>query len=140
PQWSSDGRSIAFSTDRFWPGWDLCFFNLDSQKENCPLGGVETYCRPRFSNDGKRLAYSYGAFESVDIYLRNLETNKDSRITELPGREYDAAWSPDDRFIAFTNNGDSKKHFKLFVVNLEDKKAQLLVETNASIRFLSWAK
>jgi len=140
PQWSSDGRSIAFSTDRFWPGWDLCIYNLDTKKESCPLGGVETYCRPRFSNDGKRLAYSYGAFESVDIYLRVLKTNEDVRITELLGREYDATWSPDDRFVAFTNNGDSKKQFKLFVVDTADRKVHALVETNASIRFLSWAK
>lgn len=140
PQWSSNGGLIAFSTDRFWPGWDICILDIKSGKEECPLKGIQTYCRPRYSHNGKTLAYSHGAFEDVDIFTRDLESNKDRQVTSLAGRDYDATWSPDDEYIAFTNNGEKKEKFELFVVALADKKIKQLIKSNASIRYLSWVR
>lgn len=139
PQWAPDGKHIAFSTDRFWPGWDVCILDIGSGKEDCALHGITTFCRPRYDHSGRRLAYSSGAFEDVDIFIRDMESGEDSKVTDLSGRDYDAAWSPDDAYIAFTNNGSDSRQFALFVVRIRDWQTRQILDTPASVRFLSWS-
>jgi Tol biopolymer transport system component len=139
PQWSNDSTVLAFSTSRFWPGWDICLYNINLKEESCPLRGLRTYCRPRFSHYGDKLAYSTGAFDDVDIFIRDLKTARDTRLSALTGRDYDATWSPDDRFIAFTNSS-GHEHFNLFVQALDSAQAHTLIKSEASIRYLSWVK
>lgn len=140
PRWSPDGNAIAFSTDRFPPGWDICVVDLPSGRERCPLHGVQTYCRPRYSHNGSLLAYSSGIFESVDIYLRDLRSGGDRKLTSIAGRDYDATWAPDDGMIAFTNNGSGNEHYELFMTRLSDGSSERILDTPKSVRYLDWGR
>jgi|GEM_PF-4516151 len=58
---------------------------------------------PALSSDGKFVAYSWKgeADDNWDIYVKQIGTNTTSRITQHPGAELRAKWSPDGSHIYF---------------------------------------
>jgi eukaryotic-like serine/threonine-protein kinase len=64
------------------------------------------YENPRFSPDGKRLAFELatGALRA-DIWVKDLERDTVSRLTNLPGRNNFPVWTPDGKSIVF-RSGD----------------------------------
>jgi dipeptidyl aminopeptidase/acylaminoacyl peptidase len=58
---------------------------------------------PRWSPDGKRLAYvSTAEGDRPQLYVRWMATGATARITALPDGPEQIAWSPDGRYIAYT--------------------------------------
>ena len=63
------------------------------------------YAEPRFSPDGKYLAYSLDDGQGhTDIYVRDLERDTTQRLTSLPGRNGTPVWTPDGSIIFTSNN------------------------------------
>ena len=58
-------------------------------------GGNQT--RPRFSPDGRRLAYLMGD----QVWILDLATRKKSQLTALSGGTSGHTWSPDGKWVAF---------------------------------------
>ncbi|MBI4539343.1 MAG: PD40 domain-containing protein [Gemmatimonadetes bacterium] len=56
---------------------------------------------PAWSPDGRRLAYASDRAGSLDIWVRDVASGQDLRLTELAGSEVAPAWSPDGSRIAF---------------------------------------
>ncbi len=138
PKLSPDGRYVSYSTNRFWPGWDVCVFSLSGKNEKCVLTGAQTYCRQDYSPDGKQLAYSSGLLDDVDIGILDFNSAKQTSLTKMKGREYDATWSPDGSVLAFTAEDGRSEVYNLYLVSPTDKKTRTLVSSDHSIRFLSW--
>ena len=76
---------------------------LDSAGRTQPLLGTPgLYENPRFSPDGKQLAFSMPSSPvRADIWIRDLESGITSRLTHLPGRNNNAIWTPDGKSIVF---------------------------------------
>jgi serine/threonine-protein kinase len=67
--------------------------------------GPGRYGEPRFSKDGKRLAYSLDDGQGhTDIYVRDLKRGTTQRRTSLPGRNTSPVWTPDDSIIFNSSN------------------------------------
>jgi len=62
---------------------------------------VSQGAHPSFSPDGTRFAYSLGVLRSTGIAIYDLSTQQ-SHLLAIPGKE--AAWSPDDQYIAYNRN------------------------------------
>lgn len=139
PRWSPDAQFIAYSTNRFWPGWDICTLNLFRKKETCLLRGGQTFCRPMYSRSGQQLAYSFGMFEEIDIGILDIETNSTTVETSLPGKEYDVVWSPDEKYLAFTAENGQTNLFNIYLKEIGAKDALLLLKSPYSVRYLSWS-
>lgn len=144
PRWSPDNQSIAYSTNRFWPGWDICVWSIYNKREACPLAGGQTYCRPAYSPNGQLMAYSYGVFDEIDIAILNLDTNEQLQISALPGREYDTVFSPDGSHLIFTAEAGKKELFNLYATGSratgnQAKAPSILLKAPYSIRYLSWS-
>ena len=77
---------------------------------------------PAWSPDGRYLAYSSDKAGTEDIYIRDMVTNTERRLTSLDGAEVSATWSPDGRKIAFQNQA-----FETLTVDVNTGELQLVV-------------
>lgn len=139
PRVSPIDGSIAYSTSRFWPGWDVCIWNRQIQKESCPLNGKLSYCRAAWSPSGKFMAYSVGTLSMIDIGYIKLEDGTPTTLTEMSGKEYDPTWSPDESLIAFVSEAEKEGIFNLYITDLQ-KKVTPILRSNYSIRYPNWSK
>jgi Tol biopolymer transport system component len=138
PEFSKDGKQIAYTTSRFWPGWDICVYDMQKQSDSCPLTGTSTYCRPSFSHNGKFIAYSSGLISSINAYTYNIETKNSDKIVSEDGNEYDLKWDISDQFIIFASDKTKKDLYNLYAVRLSDGVVSLLLSAPYSLRYLSW--
>ncbi len=76
--------------------------NLDSSEHRPLLSGKASYHMPRFSADGKKLAYISSVEGKPQLYIRWLDTGQTARITDLQNTPTDIAWSPDGNWLAFS--------------------------------------
>jgi Tol biopolymer transport system component len=60
-------------------------------------------CDPSWAPDGKRIAYSSDKAGTEDLYVLDLTTGTEQRVTSLPGAEVSSAWSADGTQLAFQN-------------------------------------
>jgi len=73
--------------------------------------------RPVFSPDGKRLAYIAKYQKQFDLYLCQIESGREDRITWTPFDEWDPHFSPDGRYIVYSAKPDG--NWDLFVYDLK---------------------
>jgi len=106
PAISPDGKQIAFAALG-----DLWLMPIGgAARRLTDDAAVET--DPAWSPDGKSLAYSSDRDGSMQIWIRDLQSDVDRRLTDAAGAPMQAAWSPDGSQIAFTNSDG-----QLFVVD-----------------------
>lgn len=107
PQIRPDGREIAYvrmaydiMTDR--PRSTLWLVDLDTGLQTPIATGPGSHVAPRWSPDGKRLAYvSSSEGGHSQLFVRWMQTGQTARITDLTEAPSSLAWSPDGRSIAF---------------------------------------
>jgi Tol biopolymer transport system component len=89
PTLSPDGRQIVFQAlNQIWL---------------MPIGGAprpltdDRYykCDPAWSPDGGQIAFSSDKSGTEDVYVLDLASGAERRVTSLPGAEVSATWSPD---------------------------------------------
>jgi len=109
--WSPDGSRLAAS---FQTG-DQVRIGLtavdpetgtarDFRMLDLPAG---TPCHPRWSPDGKFLAYEAVTAGSWDLWIVNADGKNPRQLTSDPGNERGAVWSPDGKFLYFNKDGRS---------------------------------
>lgn len=107
PQVSPDGKTIVYVRHSFDVRTDrersnLWTIDVKSGAHRPLLSGTQNYSSPRWSPDGKRLAYVNAGDEGAQIYVRWMEDGQTARITDLLESPSGLAWSPDGSRIAFT--------------------------------------
>ena len=70
------------------------------------LASPDRYHTPRFSPDGKRLAFSAGSGSDEDIWVKDLDRDRPSRLTVL-GANRSPVWTPDGKNIVFQSTNPS---------------------------------
>jgi Tol biopolymer transport system component/predicted Ser/Thr protein kinase len=81
---------------------------VDSSGKTQPLHAPRgVYSTPRFSPDGKRLAFSLGNGQGYDIWVKDLDRDTPSRLSFLPRTNRWPVWTPDGKNIVFVSTNPS---------------------------------
>jgi Tol biopolymer transport system component len=102
PQWSPDGKQIAYMASRLAPPWRINIVDVETGKTREASEGNDSQGAPNWSPDGKFLSYGGVDCEETNscaIHRINLITGKVQTLPDSDGL-YSARWSPDGRFIA----------------------------------------
>ena len=106
PQIRSDGHIVAYvrvsydiMTDR--PRRSIWLVDPDTGTQTPLATGSGSSDSPRWSPDGKRLAYVASEGGRSQLFVRWMQTGQAARITDLTETPEDLQWSPDGRSIAF---------------------------------------
>lgn len=124
-------------------GWDVFFGDLPSQAiDQLTLNGKG--CRPRFSPDGRQIAYvSTEADGKGDVWLMGVDDRKTRQLTLRPDSyDYFPSWSPDGSQIVFCSNFKDKYADKgewgLYLVDLGDGSVTRLFDSAGRDVFPDW--
>jgi len=91
------------------------------------FGGDEpsyTHWEPALSPDGQALVYESPTEESLELFLRDLETGEERRLTRNEHPDWAPTWAPIGDRIAFASSRD--KNVDIYVMNLADLSVERL--------------
>ena len=100
---SEAGSLIYLQGHGFSPGAPAVW--MDRGGNTMPLRTKRSeWGNPRFSPDGKQLAFDVSDGKQVDVWVQDLATEQLRRLTFDQADEIKPVWSPDGRWIAFASN------------------------------------
>ncbi|HYO51358.1 S9 family peptidase [Archangium sp.] len=108
PRVHPDGKAVAYvrstgdvMTDRMRPS--IWLVDVDTGAQRPVVAGPGAHRMPRWSPDGRRLAYvSTGEEGRPQLFVRWMDSGATARVANLPEAPEAIAWSPDGRHLAFT--------------------------------------
>ncbi len=99
PGISPDGAEIAFIS-----GGDIWTVPSRGGEARLLVSHPATESAPRYSPDGKYLAFTSTRTGNGDVYLLTLATGELKRLTFDDAAELAESWSPDSRWVYFSSN------------------------------------
>ncbi|NMA20750.1 MAG: TolB family protein [Lentisphaerae bacterium] len=107
-----------------------------------PVFAISRFTRekyqPRWSPDGKKIAFASDLNENCEIYVMNGDGTELKKITWNKSQNLSPTWSPDGKKIAFIS--DRNKKFELFATDLKSFQTKQLLALDRDIREPDWGK
>jgi tricorn protease len=142
PDWSPDGKSIAYLSDE---SGEYALHIRDQsglgEARKISLGNPPTfYYSPTWSPDSKKIGYTD---KRLNYWYLDIEKKTPVRVdTDLytdPGHGLQLAWSPDSRWIAYTKQLSNHLH-AVFVYSLEQAKSYQLTDGMSDALYVAFDK
>jgi len=136
--WSPDGRYLVFNSVCRVPGFQLYLYDTQTG-ETRKLTSTEpnSHSQPAWSHDGQSLAFTANIDNNNDIYILDLNTSQQIRITDHPAKDIMPSWSPDDSQIAFVSTREGNKD--IFIMNTDGSNIHNLTNNPADDWYPSWS-
>ncbi|QJR37917.1 S41 family peptidase [Gemmatimonas groenlandica] len=138
--WAPDSRRLVYAANR-GGRWRLYTYDLTLSREAALTDGGESDLAPRFSPDGKQVAYIHGnELRVVSVESKTTRTMAKGIFGRAPMVSNGAiAWSPDGRWIAFLTAG-TKMFVNAWVVSSSGGEAkQVSWLSNTRANSISWS-
>ncbi|HEY8341193.1 MAG TPA: amidohydrolase family protein [Egibacteraceae bacterium] len=127
PVLSPDGRTVAFvALNQLW----TLEVDPDGSGQPVPLTDDVYYkATPFWSPDGSQLAYSTDRDGPMAIYIRDMATGEERKLTgDFPLAQVRGAWSPDGRTIAFVSSTNGRGDASIHLADVETGEIRQLLE------------
>jgi TolB protein len=116
PNWSPDGRSIAYTSYRTGVQ-DIVISNIYAATMETPTKGSGQNWLPVFSPDGTRIAFISTRDGNSEIYSMNRDGSNVQRLTNNPAIDSTPTWSPNGAQIAFTSERTGSP--QVYIMNVD---------------------
>jgi tricorn protease len=117
--WAPDSRRLAYASERD-AAWHLYLYDFGTRTETQLTKGTANDVAPRWSPDGRRIAFVRGArsLEVLDVASgTEKQIVKDVSLSRPPFvDERGVAWSPDGRWLAYATSEGAKQFTNVFIV------------------------
>jgi Tol biopolymer transport system component len=130
PNWSPDGRKIAFTSGRTGDAEIYVMDTDGSNPVNLTRYGKAWDAAPVWSPDGKRIAFSSYRDGNFEIYVMNADGTDIINVTNNLTDEGSPAWSPDSTRIAFASGRDGNS--EIYVVDTDGSNVVRLTDNDAN--------
>ncbi|HEY7135209.1 MAG TPA: S9 family peptidase [Acidimicrobiia bacterium] len=112
PAWSPDGMHVAWHEWDFpnmpWDGSRVVVHDLASGGTVTVAGAVDVATgQPRFSPDGRRIAYTSDASGWTNVWIANADGTDARPLLEEPVEHAEPTWGPGQRSFAWSPGGDA---------------------------------
>jgi tricorn protease len=129
PVWSPDGGRIAWLSDASGE-YQLMIGEQTgaTMPRAIPLPSTAFFSAPSWSPDGKLLLLEDNHLNlwTIDV-ATGAPTKLDTDTYDDPGRRFDAVWSPDSRWVAYSKS--LKSHLRaIFLYSMADRKAHQITD------------
>ena len=116
-----EGPAVSARNVAFAYAGDLWVADQDGANVRRLTSHPGSESRPRFSPDGKWIAFSGQYDGNVDVYVVPTEGGEPRRLTWHPGADVVQEFSPDGRTVLFVSQRDvyTRRFWHLFAVDLE---------------------
>ncbi len=137
PNWSPDGKRIAFCGNEPGRPWKIYIISADGGIPQQAMPEEQNECDPSWAPDGNSLAFgdlfAVGRSSTTAIHVLDIQSQ---RVTTLPGSDglFAPRWSPDGRYIV-AQPADQQK---LILFDTKHKEWAELVDLPAG--FYSWSR
>ena len=138
----SPAEPIAAFTGKRTLGWDVFRLDLDTGR-SAPLTSGGKSCRPRFSPDGRTIAFvSHAADGWGDVWTMNPDGTAKARLTMTDAQaDYFPSWSPDGKEIVFcsgTAHSPREGRWTLHILEVSSRRVRPLFSGAERALFPDW--
>ena len=124
PQWSPDGKQIAFMSLENPGNEEIYVLKADGSNLKNLTKNLVKDRSPIWSPNGDKIAFLSGRDGNPEVYVMNADGSGQTNLTKNSAGDYPYIWSPDSRKIAFTSSRDGDD--EIYVMNADGSNATRL--------------
>jgi DNA-binding winged helix-turn-helix (wHTH) protein len=102
------------------------------------INGHDAIAGPQPSPDGKKLVFTAGRMDSMEVWISNADGSSPTQLTSM-GRTGTPRWSPDSRWIAFDSDGRFGRS-GIYVVSANGGPVRAVMADESNNSVPSWSR
>lgn len=120
PDVSPDGAFTVFASTQHSHTSDIFLKSVESRVVTQLTRDESHDVMPKFSPDGKRIAFASNRSGNWDLFVMSTSGGKAVQITTESSHELHPSWSPDGRSLAFCRLGEVSGKWELWVTDVQN--------------------
>lgn len=137
--WHPDGRVIAFSGSHSGLTSIFTVNAIDGGNRKTFIAGSGLEVEPAYAPDGTKVAFVSGRFGNPHLFVRDLRSDKDVRITFAGWYNSSPSWRRDGRKLAFAGYDREIDRYDIFTVNPDGRQMERLTLDQGDNEKPSWS-